>query len=139
MNDTENLQKNLPRALLALRLGVFLVMLMWTLDKFVNPGHASGIMSRFYNIQGLESTIILLMGGLELLLLLAFVGGLYKRWTYGAVFLLHASSTLISWRFYLGFGNLTFFAAWPMLAACYTLYILRHEDVLLTVKGHRMS
>jgi len=41
------LSNNLPKALLALRLGVFIVMLMWTLDKFVNPGHAAGIFANF--------------------------------------------------------------------------------------------
>jgi putative oxidoreductase len=35
---------------------------------------------------------------------------------------------------YLGFDNLLFFAAWPMLAACIALYLLRDQDTLLTVK-----
>lgn len=33
-------EKRLPIALLALRLSVFLVMLVWTLDKLFAPGHA---------------------------------------------------------------------------------------------------
>jgi hypothetical protein len=32
--------KRLQWSLLLLRLTVFLVMFMWTIDKFVNPGHA---------------------------------------------------------------------------------------------------
>ena len=35
-----SVQQRLPLALLFLRLGVFIVMLMWTLDKFVKPDHA---------------------------------------------------------------------------------------------------
>lgn len=71
-----DLQRRIPLALLSLRLGVFLVMLMWTLDKFVAPDHAAGIF---------------------------------------------------------GFDNLLFFAAWPMLAACFSLYLLRDQDTLGTV------
>lgn len=123
---------NLPKALLSLRLGVFLVMLMWTLDKFVNPEHAAGVFASFYGLDGLGTAIVMVIGVLELLLILAFVAGLYKRWTYGAVLVLHGLSTLSSWQMYLGFENLLFFAAWPMLAACYALFILRDEDTLLT-------
>ncbi len=40
-------------ALLALRLGVFIVMVMWTLDKFVNVSHAARVFEGFYGIAGL--------------------------------------------------------------------------------------
>ena len=33
----------LPLVLFLLRLGVFVVMFMWTLDKFVRPTHGKGI------------------------------------------------------------------------------------------------
>jgi hypothetical protein len=66
--------------------------------------------------------------------LLAFVAGAWQRWTYGAVLLLHGVSTLSSWQQYLNaFDNLLFFAAWPMLAACFALYLLRDADRLWTV------
>jgi hypothetical protein len=38
-------------ALLLLRLSVFLVFLMWTLDKFVNPAHAAAVLENFYFIR----------------------------------------------------------------------------------------
>ena len=47
--------KRLPLALLLLRLGVFIVMLMWTLDKLVKPEHAAKVFKRFYFIDGLPS------------------------------------------------------------------------------------
>lgn len=128
------LSLQLPRALLALRLGVFIVMIMWTLEKFVNPQHATGIFANFYGVEGLGEAIIFAFGIVELIVVLGFVAGLYKRWTYGAILLFHGATTLISWRYYLGFSNMLFFAAWPMLAACYALYVLRDHDTLLTVK-----
>ncbi len=130
----------LPRGLLALRLSVFLVMFMWTLDKFVNPEHASKVYEHFYGLSGVGGILMRAIGAAELVLLAAFLVGLWKRWTYGAVFLLHAVSTVASFKQYLApweQGHLLFFAAWPMLAACYVLYVLRDEDVLLTIRGHR--
>ncbi len=59
--------------------------------------------------------------------------GIAKRWTYGLVLVMHAISTLASFRMYLGFDNLLFFAAWPMLAACFALYLLRDHDNRWTV------
>lgn len=126
--------KRIPTALLMLRLGVFLVMLMWTLDKFVNPAHASRIFTNFYGLSGVASGALALVGVLELLLISAFVLGYRKRWTYGAVFVLHAISTVSSYRQYMDpFNNLLFFAAWPMLAACYALYRLRDLDTRWTL------
>jgi uncharacterized membrane protein YkgB len=117
--------------LFLLRIGVFIVMLMWTLDKFVRPGHVAGIFKKFYGIDGLSPTVFYVIGALEMLLLVGFVTGTAKRYTYGLVLLLHAISTLSSYQQYLvPFDNLLFFAAWPMLAACITLYLLRDLDTL---------
>lgn len=47
--------------------------------------------------------------------------------------LLHAVSTFSSFPQYLDpFKNLLFFAAWPMLAACIALYLLRDLDTMAT-------
>jgi hypothetical protein len=125
-NDT---QSKLQWSLLSLRLGVFVVMLMWTLDKFVNPGHSMKIFDKFYGISGLNEVAAYILGALQLVLVLAFVMGLKKRITYGVIFLLHGASTLSSFNQYVdAFNNLLFFAAWPMWAACFALYLLRHED-----------
>ncbi len=132
MTET-TLANRLPKALLSLRLGVFIVMLMWTLDKFVAPGHAAAVWANFYMIGGLGPAAFYVIGTLQLVLVLAFVAGVYRKWTYGAIFLLHGISTLSSWPQYLGFDNLLFFAAWPMLAACFTLFILRDFDTMWTL------
>ena len=125
---------NLQKALLSLRYGVFLVMFMWTVDKFVNPEHAMRIFSKFYSIEGVSKAITYGLGGLQLALVMLFVLGVKKRITYGLIFLLHAGSTLSSFAQYMDpWKHLLFFAAWPMLAAIYALYILRDEDTLLTL------
>jgi len=129
-------KKNLPLALLLLRITVFAVMLTWTIDKFVRPEHAGKVFESFYFIPGVGSSIVFILGGLELILLLLFVCGVAKRFSYGLVFVLHAGSTLSSFKQYAApftGGNILFFAAWPMLAACFALYLLRDDDTLLAL------
>lgn len=127
---TTDTQNRLQWSLFTLRLGVFIVMLMWTLDKFVNPGHSARIFEHFYGISGSTDTIAYILGSLQLVLVFAFMAGIKKRITYGLIFLMHGASTLSSYAQYLdGFNNLLFFAAWPMWAACFALYLLRDQDV----------
>lgn len=134
----QNTDQRLPVALLALRLGVFIVMFMWTLDKFVQPEHTAGVFANFYGLSGLGPSIFMILGAAQLVLMLGFLAGAFRQLTYGLVFLLHAVSTFSSWAQYLdAFNNLLFFAAWPMLAACFALYLLRDQDTLLSVGAAR--
>jgi len=123
-------------SLLLLRISVFAVMLMWTVDKFINPGHAAGIFESFYGIGGVGTILVWILGAIELIVLMAFVAGYARIWTYGFVMVVHGASTLSSFGQYLApfeGPNLLFFAAWPMWAACIALFILRDRDRLLSV------
>jgi hypothetical protein len=127
------LSNRVPATLFCLRVSVFVVMFMWTIDKWLRPGHAASIYEHFYGIGGLGPLAMGLVAGAEMLLLLAFLVGFAPRITYALVLLLHAISTLASYRQYLhpfDGNNLLFFAAWPMLAACFTLYWLRDLDTI---------
>ncbi len=130
-----SINSQIATALLLLRLSVFLVFLMWTLDKFVNPAHAAAVFENFYLIGGLGPVIFYILGFVELVILIGFLVGYQKTMTYGIILILHGISTLSSFPQYLDpFENLLFFAAWPMLAACYTLFSLRDLDTRWTVK-----
>ena len=123
-------------SLLLLRLSVALVILMWTLDKFLRPDHAAAVFQKFYLIGGLGAAPIYVIGAIQAAVLIGFVAGFKKRWTYGAILFFHTVSTVSAWRQYFApFSdpNLLFFAAWPMLAACFTLFLLRDFDTLLAV------
>src|SRR5260370_20490587 len=130
-------ENRLPLALLLLRLSVFLVMVVWTVDKFGEPQHASKIMAEFYLVGGVGNFVIYLLATIELAVIVAFLLGVAKQWSYAFVLLMHAVSTLASYKKYLHPfepPNLLFFAAIPMLAACFVLYYLREADVLWTIK-----
>lgn len=123
--------------LFLLRLTVLLVMGVWTADKLLNPTHAAGVYAHFYAIGGVGPLAMKGLGAAEALLVVGFGLGWRKRWTYGAVLVLHAVSTLSAFSVYLhpfDSGHLLFFAAWPMLAACFALYLLRDQDTLLCLR-----
>lgn len=135
MNNSLNsdVKNRLQWSLFSLRLTVFIVMAAWTLDKFIDPGHSARIFEHFYGIGGSTDTIAYILGALQLILVVAFLAGIKKRITYGIIFVIHGLSTLSSYAQYID-GKLLFFAAWPMWAACFALYLLRDEDVKFTIK-----
>jgi uncharacterized membrane protein YkgB len=122
-------------SLFLLRAGIFIVMLIWALDKFVQPEHGAAVFENFYGIGGLGATVFYVIGAIQMIIILLFVAGIMKTWSYGAVLLFHAVSTLSSYNQYLDpFNNLLFFAAWPMLAACAAVFLLRDFDTRFTWK-----
>lgn len=127
-------KKRIEWSLFLLRLGVFIVMIVWTMDKLVSPDHAAKVYEKFYFIGGLGPQIMMGVGLIELVIIVLFMAGLYKRFTYGFVLIVHGVSTLSSWKQYFVEPNLLFFAAWPMLAACATLYLLRDIDIKFTLR-----
>jgi hypothetical protein len=136
--------RRIPLVLFLLRLSIFLVMIMWTIDKLVRPTRATSVFEHFYGLRRVGPPIIYGLAVAELLLLVAFVIGAWRRLTHGpklGTLVLHGFSTFTSFRQYFApFDkvNLLFFAAWPMLAACFALYYLRDLDTLCSVLGSRV-
>lgn len=124
-------RKKLAIGLLLIRIGITAVFLMWTIDKFINPEHAAKVFEKFYKIPSLSAALSYAVGGVQLLLVIAFLIGLFRTWTYGLILVMHAISTFSSWQQYLDpwtYPHLLFFAAIPMLAACITLWLMREFD-----------
>ena len=120
-------------ALLIMRLSVFLVMLIWTMYRFVRLEHATSLSEYFYSYTGATAGLAYMLAIAEFVLLTAFMLGMAPRITYGIVFLIQAISTFSFHAQYPRLcepANIQFFAAWPMLAACFALYYLRDLDTL---------
>jgi putative oxidoreductase len=129
--NTVSHHNRLALSLLIMRLSIFLVLLMWTLDKFLRPEHASGVFKQFYGLSGFTSAWMTVLAIMELLIILLFVLGLFKGLTYLAVLMFHTISVLSSYQAYFTPFNgphLLFFAAIPMWAACLSLYLMRDSD-----------
>jgi uncharacterized membrane protein YkvI len=58
--------RRIATALLVLRLTIFFVMLIWTIDKFVRPAHAGSVYEHFYFLPRFGGTIIYVVGVAEL-------------------------------------------------------------------------
>jgi putative oxidoreductase len=124
----------LKLGLLLLRLGVAAVMIPWSIDKIINPEHTARVFENFYFVGGLDASVSAVLGVGQLAIVAAFLLGLFKKWSYGAILLIHGVATFTAWEQYLSF-SLLFYAAWPMLAACIMLYMLRDEDTLYNIGG----
>lgn len=137
---TSDTDRRLAICLLLLRLSVGLVLLVWAFDKILNPSHGGAVLESFYGVSGAGVSVIQAIGVVQGIIVLAFVAGVARTWTYGAVLAMHGTTTLISWSAYLEpLKNILFFAAWPMLAACITLFLLRDHDRLASVAPRRSS
>jgi len=122
--------------LLLTRLSIFIAMIIWVIDKFVNPDHAAAVFETFYGLGGISAAVSYSLGAIQLIIMLAFLVGFQKKISYGVVLLMHAASTLVSFPRYLApfeSSNILFYASWPMLAACFALYYLRDLDTRGTV------
>ncbi len=123
--------RELPVALLILRFGLGAFLLSFGIDKLIAPATTVEVMAHFYGL-AISHGMVLAAGALEILLGLAFLAGLWKTLSYGLGLLLHAVSTLATYRELLSpFGaNHLYLAAIPVLAAFVTLFLLRRHDTL---------
>ncbi len=129
-----DLLRRLAVSLLLLRLSLGLVMMVWAFDKILNPDHGAAVFESFYGLGGVREQVIGMIGIAQGLVVLSFLLGVAKTWTYGAVLFMHAVTTLVSWGAYLQpLENILFFSAWPMLAGLVTLFLLRHEDCIASI------
>lgn len=130
-------EKRLAVSLLVMRLSLAVVFAAWALDKFLNPEHGAAVFQGFYGLDAVPTSLVHAAGAAQAVLITAFALGIARTWSYGAVLLMHAVTTAVSWKSYLGLDNILFFSAWPMLGALVALWLLRDNDRLLTIGGRR--
>jgi putative oxidoreductase len=112
-------------------------MLVWAVAKFANVKQQQGVASTFYGWKDASPEILMLIGGVQVVILLAFAAGFWKTCTYGTVFLMHAASVIA------GVGKMippngpgaamTFWAGVPVLAGIAALWLLRDRDRMASV------
>lgn len=123
----------LSLALLRLSTGVFF--LVWALEKIVAPEVARRVYETFY-FSSPSDTMLLITGLAQAAVVLAFMAGLFRFWTYGALLVMHAVSVISSsGRLFDPFTppNHLFWAAVPVLGLLVALFVLRNRDTLLVL------
>ncbi len=83
----------LSLALLRLSTGVFF--LVWALEKIVAPEIARRVYETFY-FSSPSDTMLLITGLVQAAVVLVFMAGLFRFWTYGALLVMHGVSVVSS-------------------------------------------
>lgn len=133
--------KSTAHGLFAIRVTLFIFMLMWALLKVTAPGsygateEGAGIFGSFYGFS-LATTFVLIVGLAQIAFLLAFVAGIAKTITTGGVLLMNTATLLVSLTTILpalgGGGNILFAASFPVFGASLALFLMRAQDTFLS-------
>ncbi|VEP16973.1 conserved membrane hypothetical protein [Hyella patelloides LEGE 07179] len=130
-------EQKLKISLALIRFSTGIFFLVWSLEKFISPENAQKIFSKFYFME-ISPAISQTAGIVQTIIVLAFMAGLLKTWTYGAILGMHAVSTFSTYQQLLNpyetsTSNKLFWAAVPLLAALIGLFLMRKEDNLLSI------
>ncbi|MGF1493162.1 MAG: hypothetical protein ACFBSC_12070 [Microcoleaceae cyanobacterium] len=123
-------------SLLIIRVTVAAFFLVWSIEKIVKPEVIQRVFSRFYFLE-ITPGVSIVLGIIQTVIILAFLAGIFKLWTYGAVLGMHTVSVLSTYQELLNpyeLPNHLFWAAVPALGAIIALFILRKSDRLCTLK-----
>lgn len=127
-------QKNIIAwGLFWLRFGLGLFLALRAIDKIIEPEITVGVFSQFYFVD-VNTSVVMLIGAIQLVLSLFLLLSMYKSLTYGLAFFIHAlSSVLIFWQV-VPFGvNHWFISNIPIFFSFLTLFLLRDLDNKLTL------
>ncbi len=126
-------QNRLPVMLLILRFSIAAFFAVWAVEKIVAPELAARVFETFY-VEAPSLLSLQITGVLQMAVIVLFLLGIAKTWTYGALLAMHTVSKISTWeRLLTPFEapNHLFWAAVPTLAALLLLFVLRDEDRLL--------
>ena len=118
-------------SLLIMRLGIAAFFGAWTSLKFTRPEWFENVFQNSYGLSFASSDMAAIVGGLQLLLLLAFVLGFKRTLSYGVMVLMQAAGVLASIPNLMNltqYPNNLMWAAVPALASVVALFILRGYD-----------
>ena len=123
-------------SLLLLRVATGLLMVVWGVDKLINPAHGAAVAERFYlGILAIES-VMPVLGSLQIVLGLLVVAGLARRFAYPALAMITGATLLGVWRSILDpLGivfertNLLFYPSVIVFAGVLVLMAFRQDDV----------
>jgi len=117
------------RALLALRISLGLLMLVWGADKLVNPEHGIKVAARFYFGVPSSRAMMPVLGALQCLLGVLVIAGVRRRITFGALTVITGitlfgvwRSVLDPWGWWMAGTNALFFPSLIVFAGALVLF-----------------
>lgn len=129
--------KKIKLGLAAIRFTVTAFFLIWSIEKIIAPEITQGVFSRFYSLT-IPSGFSVFIGIIQTTIVLLFLAGSFKLWTYGALLGMHTVSVIASYQPlfnpYMPPNHL-FWAGIPTLGALIALFLMRDEDQLFTLSS----
>lgn len=127
--------RKLEISLVTMRLSIGVFFLIWAIQKTVAPELAQRVFETFY-FSSPSPTYLIVTGVVQLAIVVAFMAGLFRTWTGGALLAMHTISLLSTYERLANpyeSPNALFWAAVPVWAAILTLFLLRKSDRLLSL------
>ncbi len=134
MTATED--RKLAVGLAAMRLSVGAFFLIWAAEKILAPDVARRVAETFY-FSSPSDAVLIAAGVLQAAVVLAFMAGLFRFWSYGALLVMHTVSVLSTVpRLIDPFSppNHLFWAGVPVLGLLLALFLLRERDTFLVLR-----
>ena len=130
--------------LLVLRVSTGWLLVLWGLDKIVNVEHGVAVADSFYGGIGGSALFLNVFGGLEALLGVLIVLGLWRRRTYPLMFLILGVTALAVWKsvldpwgWFMEGGQVLFYPSIIIAAGAAVLWGTMDEDQMTL--DHRMG
>ena len=133
MTDEQKLQWSL--AILRFSIGIFF--LIWSLEKLLAPELTQRVFKTFYGMT-IPVSVSYTIGIVQTAIVIAFLAGVFKTFSHGALLAMHTVSVLSSYERLLypyTPPNHLFWAGVPVPAALVVLFLLRHSDRRLTLSN----
>ncbi len=130
-------QDRLRLGLFLLRISTGIFFLLWSIDKFANSAHTIRVFGKFYGMD-ISSEVSFALGAVQLLIVLAFMAGLFRPWTILALLAMHTVSVGSTWSHLISpFADgpgLVFWAGVPVWFGLLLLYLVRDADTMGTIR-----
>lgn len=111
-------------------------MITWAALKVTAPQAYVGIFSTYYGAD-VGTSIVYVLGGLQIAFLIAYLLGLFKTITTGGVLLMNLVTLIVSIPKILPVGsnepNILFVASFPVLGASLAHFLMRRDDTFLSL------
>lgn len=124
-------------ALLLLRISMGFLMIIWSLDKLLNPEHSQLVMQTHYLNMSVNITLLMTFGLIQIIFGAFVIFGylrsvVYPLLIFGTGFTLIAvfRSVIDPWGWYLGETNVLFYPSLIIFAGAFVLYAFRQFDTL---------
>lgn len=136
-------QRRIEIALLIIRLTAALFLGLWATLKFHRPEWTQNIFKGAYKLGelGLETLpveVSYTLGGIQIIIVLAFAAGFMRFWTYGLMMLMSAAGvlgSLTSFATYFNYPKNLMLTSIPTLGALIALFLLRDLDNLFSLSS----